>query len=276
MSAVSRAALARTSHRPWSLPQRPWVLAMRWERLLFAHWRVPAEPLRRLLPAGLELDLRDGEAWLGVVPFMMRGVTPRGVPPLPGVSAFAELNLRTYVVCDQRPGVWFFSLDATSRLAVRAARRTFRLPYFDATIEVAREGAGIRYRSERIHRGAPAGSLVVRYGPAGAVAPPAAGSLEAWLTERYCLYSATPAGRLLCGEIQHAPWPLQPAEAELERCTLADRLGVTLSGLPLLHYADALDVVAWWPHLTTKRNHDTESLRQDTSACASGAGGGGA
>lgn len=245
MSATSRAALARTAHRPWPLPARTWLLAMRWEQLLFAHWRVPAEPLRRLLPAGLELDLRDGEAWLGVVPFVMRGVTPRGVPALPGVSAFCELNLRTYVVAADRPGVWFFSLDATSRLAVRAARRAFHLPYFDAAIDVAREGATIRYRSERIHRGAPAGSLVARYGPTGPVAPATPGSLDAWLTERYCLYSATPRGRVLRGEIQHAPWPLQPAEAEIERCTLADRLGVTLSGPPLLHYAGELDVVAW-------------------------------
>ena len=259
MSALSRAALAQTAHRPWPLPARPWVLAMRWERLLFAHWRVPAEPLRRLLPAGLELDLLDGEAWLGVVPFVMRGVTPRGVPSLPRVSAFAELNLRTYVVGADRPGVWFFSLDATSRLAVRAARRTFHLPYFDAAIEVSSEGAGTRYRSERIHRGAPAGSLLARYRPVGPVARAPAGSAEAWLTERYCLYSATPGGRLLRGEVQHAPWPLQPAEAELERCTLADRLGVTLAGPPLLHYADALDVVAWRP-----------------TACVSGAGAGAA
>ena len=247
MSSVARAALARTAHRPWPLPARPWVLSMRWERLLFAHWRVPAEPLRRLLPVGLELDLHDGEAWLGVVPFVMTAVTPRGIPPLPRVSAFSELNLRTYVVADGRPGVWFFSLDATSRVAVRAARLTFHLPYFDAAIEVERDGTRIGYRSERTHRGALAGSLAVRYGPAGAVAPGAVGSLEAWLTERYCLYSATRGGRLLRGEIQHGPWPLQPADAEVERCTLADRLGVKLAGPPLLHYADELDVVAWRP-----------------------------
>ena len=245
MSTISRAALASTVHRPWPLPARPWVLSMRWERLLFAHWRVPAEPLRRLLPAGLELDLYDGEAWLGVVPFVMTGVTPRGLPSLPGSSAFSELNLRTYVVSGGRPGVWFFSLDATSRLAVRAARLTFHLPYFDASIDVAREGTAIRYRSERIHRGAPAGSLVARYAPTGPVCPATPGSIDSWLTERYCLYSATPRGRLRRGEIQHAPWPLQAAEAEIERCTLADRLGVKLSGSPVLHYASELDVVAW-------------------------------
>ena len=220
---------------------------MSWQRLLFAHWRVQAEPLRRHLPAGLELDLYEGEAWLGVVPFLMRDVRPRSAPALRSASAFAELNLRTYVTRNGKPGVWFFSLDATSRLAVRGARATFHLPYFDAAIDVEQGERGIDYRSTRIHRGAPAGTLDVSYGPSGPLAPSAPGSPVAWLTERYCLYGATGQGRILRGEIQHAPWPLQPAEAEIRRCTLADRLGVALRGDPLLHYAERLDVVAWRP-----------------------------
>jgi len=221
---------------------------MRWQDLLFAHWRVDPSVLRPLLPSGLELDLRDGEAWLGVVPFQMTGVRPRFTPVLPGISAFPELNLRIYVRAGGHAGVWFFSLDAASRLAVRAARATFHLPYFDAAMEcdVAADGS-VTYASRRTHRDVVSAELRGRYRPVGPVFSAAPGTLEHWLTERYCLYSADPKGRLYRGDIAHAPWPLQPAQAEWDTCRMTGLLGIDLPSVPEhVLYARSLDVRAWW------------------------------
>lgn len=235
--------------RPYPVPERPWVLRMTWLDLLFAHRRVPAETLVPHLPAGLTLDLYEGEAWLGTVPFRMAGIRPRFLPAVPWLSAFPELNLRTYVTDGERPGVWFFSLDAANPLAVRLARGGFHLPYFDARMSVEQAGERVVYRSERTHRGAPAGTFYGRYRPSGPVFRAEPGSLDAWLTERYCFYSADRRGHLYRGEIDHEPWPLQPAEAVVEEDTLAEGLGVAPAGEPThLLFARRLDVVAWLLH----------------------------
>jgi uncharacterized protein YqjF (DUF2071 family) len=239
---------AGTAHRPWPLPRGPWLMTQKWHDLLFAHWPVPAAALRPLVPAALPLDTWEGRAWVGVVPFRMTGVRPRAVPPLPGLSAFLEVNVRTYVTLGGKPGVYFFSLDAENPLAVRAARSLFNLPYFDAGMSLERDGEAIGYRSRRTHRGAPPAELAASYRPVGEPAPAAAGSLDAWLTERYCLYSVGRRGRARRLEIHHAPWPLQPAEADLSRNTLAAAAGLELPAMPpLLHFARRLDVVFWPP-----------------------------
>ena len=241
------AAPHRATSRPWPPPEAPWLMAQTWEELLFAHWAVPPEQLRPALPPGLSLDVRDGAAWIGVTPFRVRGLRLRGTPPVPGLSRFAELNVRTYVTAGARPGIWFFSLDAARRAAVLAARRGYRLPYFHARMRVARRGGWIEYASDRRDSaGAPA-SLRARYGPAGPVRRPAAGTLEHFLTERYCLYAVHPRRGLLRAEIAHEPWPLQPAEATLRHNTMAAPLGLALEERPLLHYARRLDVVIWPP-----------------------------
>jgi uncharacterized protein len=234
--------------RPWPVPRAPWVMRMTWHELCFLHWRVPADELRPFLPTGLELDTHDGEAWLGVVPFHMTRLAPRGVPRIPPLTDFAELNVRTYVTAEGKPGVWFFSLDATQPLAVRVARACFHLAYLDARIDVRREGDTVAYRSIRTHLGAGPAELAVRYHPTGAVAPGRAGTLEHFLTERYCLYAAGRGGRILRQEVDHEPWPLQPAAAEIETCTMTRPLGIELAGEPLVHYAERLDVVSWLPH----------------------------
>lgn len=261
--------LARTAHRPTPPPARPWVMRQVWHDLLFAHWPLPPEVLAPTLPAGLELDTREGRAWLGVIPFRMSGVRLRGLPPLPGVGAFPEANVRTYVRAGDRPGVWFYSLDAASRLAVAAARRWFHLPYVHARMRAWRawndegsgharmrsggdEGGGVRYESRRTGAVGPgpggAGALACSYGPTGDVFEARPGTLEHWLTERYCLYAAAPDGRLFRGEIHHAPWPLQPAEARFERNELAAASGLALSDeRPQLLFARRLDVVAFAP-----------------------------
>jgi len=236
------------THRPWPPPAGPWVMRMCWHHLLFAHWRLDshgAAQIRSLLPAGLELDLFGGRCYVGAVPFLMENVTPRFVPPLPGLHAFPELNLRTYVTAGGKPGVWFFSLDAGQKLAVRLARRFFHLPYFDARFEVDVTG-GVSYRAVRTHRGSAPAAFEAVYRSVGEVYRPEAGSLDSWLTGRYCLYSADSAGTVFRGEIDHAPWPLQPAEAEIRVNTLGDWLGIRMRGEPeTLHFARSLDVHAW-------------------------------
>ncbi len=220
----------------------------RWHQLLFAHWPVPSAPLRARLPAGLELDTFEGEAWLGLVPFRMSAVRLRGTPALPGLSAFPELNLRTYVRRGEHRGVWFFSLDAASSLAVRVARAWFHLPYFHARMDCGEDVDGVRYHSVRTHRAAPAAELLARYAPLAPVEFARPGTLEHFLTERYCLFAASPRGALLRGDIHHRPWPLQRAEAEFERDTLAQASGLARpDGSPRLHFARELDVVIWPP-----------------------------
>jgi uncharacterized protein YqjF (DUF2071 family) len=223
-------------------------MAQVWHDLLFAHWRVAMEAVQPTLPPGLALDTFDGTAWLGVVPFRMSGVRLRGTPPLPGLSAFPELNVRTYVTHGGRPGVWFLSLDAASRLAVAAARAWFRLPYFVARMSCAHEGDDVVYRSVRTHPGAPMAELAGRYGPRGDAFRSRPGTLEHWLTERYALYALSGRGELRRGDIHHAPWPLQRAAAIFERNTMAAAHGIGLpESTPLLHFARRQDVVVWAP-----------------------------
>lgn len=238
--------LAETAHRPYPLPAGPWVMRQTWEHLLFAHWPVPAEALRAKLPPPLELDLYEGQAWIAVVPFGMRGVYPRNTFPVPGLSAFLELNVRIYVKARGRPGVFFFSLDAANPLAVAIARAWYKLPYFTAQMSAqATPDGGWRYASRRTHGGAPPAKFQAVYRPAGPVYHAAPGSLEWFLTERYCLYAAS-GGRVFRGEIHHVPWPLQPAAAEVRVNTMAAPHGLELAGPPaLLHFAHRIEVVAW-------------------------------
>lgn len=236
----------RASHRPWPRPETRPVGSMRWLDLLFAHWPLPPEVLRPHLPEGLELDTFEGRAWIGVVPFRMARVRPRWSPPVPWLSYFPELNLRTYVIREDKPGVWFFSLDAANPVAVRLARRFFHLPYFDADMVVERELSGVRYHSVRTHKNVPRAAFMGTYGPTGAIYRSRPGDLDHWLTERYCLYSSDGEGRLYRGEIHHEPWPLQPARARFGVCELTSGLGFDLPDEePLLHFATELDVWAW-------------------------------
>ena len=234
--------LQQTRHRPWPLPDAPWIMTQTWHDLLFAHWRVDAQRLRRVVPAQLPLDLFDGQAWVGVVPFHMTNVAPRLVPEVPPLSRLIELNVRTYVVVDGKPGVYFFSLDANSRLAVAAARALFRLPYFLATMATAREGEAVTHRSRRT-RGTPA-EWAASYRPSGPPRHAVPGSLEHFLTERYCLYTLD-GDRVLRCEIHHPPWPLQGATATIGINTMAAAAGLVTDGEPLLHFSRRQDVLVW-------------------------------
>ena len=234
-----------TSHRPWPLPPGPWVMVQRWHDLLFAHWPVARDALRPLIPDSLEIDTFDGTGWIAVVPFRMSGVRPRLALAVPRLSAFPELNVRTYVKAGDKPGIWFFSLEAGNPLAVEIARRWFHLPYFHAEMSLREADGWIDYHSRRIHRGAPPAEFVGRYRAKGEARLAAPGTLERWLTERYCLYTPDGHGRMRRGEIHHAQWPLQAAEAEIEANSMTGLQGIALAGPPLLHFARYLEAFVW-------------------------------
>lgn len=220
---------------------------MDWEDLLFLHWRVERAALQRLVPADVEVEEFDGSAWLGVVPFRMARTRVRWLPPLPGTAAFPELNVRTYVRHGGRAGVWFFSLDAASRLAVAGARATFGLPYLHARMACERRDGRVCYTSERRDRRAPPARFAASWRSAGAFAAGAAGSLQQFLSERYCLFVADCSGRIRRGDIAHAPWQLAPADVRLEACDMTRLIGVDLRGEPASALcARPVRVAAWW------------------------------
>jgi uncharacterized protein YqjF (DUF2071 family) len=228
------------------MPKRPWVMGQTWNDLLFAHWRVPPPALEHVVPRELPLDTFGGSAWVGVTPFRVRNLRTRLTFPIPLLSEFPEINVRTYVTLGGRPGIYFFSLDADSALAVAAARRLYRLPYFRARMATGRDGQSVRYSSERRPAsGTPPAAFRGRYRPVGPVVRAAPGSLEHWLSERYCLYTLDDMRRVLRGEIHHPPWPLQAAAADIELNTMADEVGIGLTGAPLVHYSRRQDVVFW-------------------------------
>jgi len=209
-----------------------------WRDLLFAHWRVPADILSTLVPAPLELDTFNGETWLAVTPFYLRMKT-RG---LPFTHCFPEMNCRTYVTFGGKRGIFFFSLDAGSRLAVWGARTFYLLPYFNAHMRASKNGARIKYFSRRNLNGA---TFKAEYEAHGPVRASVRSSLEHWLTERYCLYTHA-RGHVYRGEIHHVPWPLQDANCQLSENTIAAAAGIQLPDTaPLLHFARELDVLIW-------------------------------
>lgn len=220
---------------------------MRWEELLFLHWRVDAAALQRALPAGVAVETFDGSAWLGVVPFRMAATRFRWLPPMPTAHTFPELNVRTYVRVGDTSGVWFFSLDAASRLAVEGARWSFGLPYFRARMTCRREGDVVSYASERMDRRGPAATFSASWRVLGSPRRAAAGSLEYFLTERYCLFTQR-RGELLRGDIAHVSWQLAPADVQLPTCEMTRLLGGALPGAPESALAASpLTVAAWAP-----------------------------
>jgi len=219
-----------------------------WYDLLFAHWPVSAAVLRPLVPKELTLDLRQGTAYVGVVPFVIRNLRPRGVPPLPILSHFAEINVRTYVTIDDKPGVYFFSLDAENLSAVLGARLAYGLPYYKANFRIRRREGTIDYESHRTVRPRPA-DFHATYRPCSPELPwrPIDDSLERFLSERYCLYALI-SGHVYRTHIHHLPWPLQLAQAQIATNTMAEPLCLDFSSPPpLLHYSNFLDVLVWWP-----------------------------
>ena len=224
------------------------IMHQNWGKLLFMHWRIDAKLLRPLIPAQLEIDTFDGSAWIGVVPFTMWGIRASFLPAIPGTSAFHELNVRTYVHHRGVPSVWFLSLDAANRLAVWGGRTFYHLPYVNARMSLAQTGYTISYSSLRKdRRGAPA-ELQATWSIGERIAgemPALPGSLEFFLTERYCLDTER-NGKLYRARIHHQPWPLRKAELISFNSSMIESHGLTtLNGDPLLHYCEELSVEIW-------------------------------
>ena len=235
------------AHRPYPLPAGPWIMSQTWHDLLFAHWPLSSEHVQAAMPPALRkyIDLHDGSAWVGVIPFWMSGVKMRGMPAVPTASTFPELNVRTYVTVEGKPGVYFFSLDAASKLAVLGAKIGFGLDYFHAKMIAQVNGNQVQYESRRLEKPKPA-EFIGSYTPENSkVFQAERGTLEHFVTERYCLYTShgPHIGR---ANIHHVPWPLQRAKATIKTNTMASVAGVELpKQKPHLMYAKEMDVVVW-------------------------------
>ena len=245
----------RTSRKPRPLPTGHWQMTQRWNDLLFAHWPVAASSIDPLLPEGLQADTFQGSAWLGVVPFWLDRIKIRGVPSIPGVRSFPDLNVRTYVRDEQTgtPGVYFFSLDASNLVAVAVARTFFHLPYHWAEMRLEqRSEREFEFYSRRHWSSRPV-VFKARYrglGPTRRLAEGRSGTLEYFLMERSCLFTRNKAGQAERAHLHHFPWPLEEAEAEIERNDLADAIGICLPDEePVLHYSRRLAVYIWPPEL---------------------------
>jgi uncharacterized protein YqjF (DUF2071 family) len=216
-----------------------------WGKLLFMHWPVPAARLRPLVAPHLSIDTYEGQAWVGVVPFTMWGVRPYFGPPVPGLNAFHELNVRTYVHYDGVPGVWFLSMEVNNRVARWGGRQFFYLPYYDAEMSLHEQGQEIVYASRRTSADAPPAAFDAAWTFGEQLPAAEPDSLDFFLTERYCLYTAHKELLYRC-RVAHRPWPLRRAEVTAHDSTLLEALGLPApAGEPLLHYAEALKVDIW-------------------------------
>jgi uncharacterized protein YqjF (DUF2071 family) len=245
--AMALVVMVPADRHPAAPPAGPWIMVQRWHELLFAHWRCPIGELRPLIPPPLEIETYDGDAWISVVPFYMTGVRLRLAPPVPTASSFQELNVRTYVTLDSRPGVWFFSLDCQSTLAVVGARAGARLPYYRANMRMNSAHGAIEYDSQRWAMHGSSAAFSAAYRGTGERYTSLPGSLDHFLTERYCLYSSD-GQRIWRVDIFHPRWSLQSAEATIDTNSMLAAAGVhTIGDDPLLQFSAFQDVRVWLP-----------------------------
>ena len=233
-------AFSQIDHRPWPLPEQSWLLKQRWLNLLFVHWEVDPDYLRKQIPEPLEIDTHGGKAWIALVPFDMKDVSLKYVPPMGPLSDFPEINVRTYVEYQGKPGVWFFSLDVPKRIPVWIARSCFHLPYRYGSVAIAEEAGRFTYTHQCEKE-----SFVATYQGLAPVNPEP-GSFEDWATERYCLYCASKRGQIYRTEVQHPKWPLQKAELDIHTNSLLHPFP-TGDAHPSVLFSKHLEVVAYPP-----------------------------
>ena len=238
LDAVARQAriAGDTAHRPWPLPGTPWAQAQTRHDILLGYWRAPIDVLARLLPADVAADTFDGEAWVAVSAYRVTGLRVRGLPPLPGLSSFPQLEVSTPVTVDGYPGLWLFQLETAKQIVVEASKRTHRFPAYRARISTRHDAAGFRFEAKRDGL-----AFDALYNGRGSEFTPAPGSVEYFLTERYALYTAD-GGRLYRAQLHHPPWRLQGAAGEVEAATLAP---LPLEGEPYLLFSPVQDFLLW-------------------------------
>jgi uncharacterized protein YqjF (DUF2071 family) len=240
-SSMEAKMLEQTDHRPWELPTRPWVMTQSWEKLLFSHWPIEPDLIQSRIPAPLQLDTFENQAWITVVPFQMNRIRLRFLPTIPGTGLFPELNVRTYVTHQGKSGVFFLHIDADHHFAVWAAKKFAYLPYNYAKINWQEQDQQIHFASHHHDQL----SFEAYYQPSSSAKAATSGSLDHWLMERYCLYT-THDKNIYRGEIHHQPWLIQQAKAKVVCDSLFDlhQLAVQKNN-PLFHYAQQLNVWAW-------------------------------
>lgn len=231
--------LFHTSHRPWALPTGKWAYYQEWNRVLFMHWKVPAHELQALLPPGVELDLYDNQAWISLVPFTMNEIRPRRIPAFAPISNFHEINVRTYVTCNNKPGIYFLNIEASKYLSTRIARYLSGLPYEQAQMDRKFTHVGFGYGSVNKRKGF---ELSASFDVGEPIEDKTA--LDLWLTERYCLY-LNAKEILYRYDVHHRPWPLR--RTDVYSLKINYRIGnINLTTPPdLAHYSEGVQVIAW-------------------------------
>ncbi|WP_338787239.1 DUF2071 domain-containing protein [Metabacillus sp. FJAT-53654] len=233
-------------HRPFPLPSKKWIMRQTWSNLFFLHWPIPPEALRPHIPAPLQIDTFDHNAWLGIVAFVIEGIYPRGLSSVSLTPKFLEVNVRTYVQYDGKPGVYFMSLDVENWASRTIAKRWYRLPYYPARMSFQNEGKTIHFQSIRKSTTNAQITFSGSFRPSQEVNFANTGTLDHWLTERYCLYSFDNRGNTYCGEIHHPPWPLQKAETQIGMNTLFSPFNIDLSNVkPIAHFSKGFDSLIW-------------------------------
>lgn len=227
------------------MDRKNWIMSQQLQNVLFLHWEVPAHWLTSRLPAELELDLYEGKAWISAVLLKAVGTHVRGMPVMPGMQTFLQLNVRTYVRCGKRRGVYFFSMDSNSRTAVQVASLGGFLPYRQASIKMAKHEKQIVFKSSASGKANVSENIELDYKPRKTVIEPT--TLESWLTERYSLWT-NPKERLYRLDISHPPWRLHYVEGNIHKNSLAQFLPVQLHRLrPIAHYSDTIEVLLYAP-----------------------------
>ncbi|MGM7723666.1 YqjF family protein [Metabacillus sp. Hm71] len=233
-------------HRPFPLPSKKYIMRQTWRNLLFLHWPIPLEKLRPYIPSALQVDTFNGSAWLGIILFVIEGIYPLGLSSVSLTPSFPEINVRTYVTCNGKPGIYFMSIDVENWASLKIAKNWYHLPYHSAEISFRKEGQTFHCHSIRKGNESAPISFMGKYVPVSEVYCPKEGTLDHWLTERYCMYSSKKGVNIFCGDIHHRPWPLQKAEVEVVKNTLFTPYQFDLSEVtPIAHFSTGVDSLIW-------------------------------
>lgn len=231
-------------HQGSDLPKLPWVMKQTWQDLLFAHYPVKLEVLQQVVPSVFQLEQYNGTAWIGVVPFRVQNHRVRFLPPMPGINRFLQLNVRTYVTINGKRGVYFLSIDMNHLIARQLAKSLFYMPTQTATINMSHNECGIYFNSKTVEKGHP--EFECQYTPIGQPFYARKETFEAWLVERYSMYSLNRRGEVVRCDILHDYWPLQYVDVEINNNSIFQNRGIQVASKdPILHYAKRMEAYLW-------------------------------